>query len=292
MTAKRRISVVVHVMFALIPLICGTYASYEFWTFLFGPINWGAPLIIVGVMEVLALTSMVLYIGRIEWPLSSLRHTLPFMSFLPLGWELYLLLDPNIGWLGAGVVATGLTGWFIYLSFVLYHSLERLFISPQETAREKAQEQSTALKVAIEQFSIVQEAAKSSLEFTRKLLTDVQGLEDNEPKDVTPLHLPQSAPHWVESNYDQWDKVEKAIAKRLPDQPILINDGDLDTSFMETKDDADPRLRKIVELASRKTMDGEWQYTQVAIRNETKADINLISTVCKLVRSGQLTIKV
>ena len=159
--ARRRISLAAHIIFLLVPLGAGTLAAFTVWTELFG-----SPWVAVGLiatLEVLALSSLILYIGRIQWPLAWLRHIIPFFWMVPLGYELYRYLAPQMeGWLvGAGVLALVVTGWLVFLAFQLLHSLERLFIDPVEAVRERAIEQMEGLRTTLSSWQEASGAVQS-----------------------------------------------------------------------------------------------------------------------------------
>jgi hypothetical protein len=102
--------------------------------------SWVLAVPMVAVIEVLALVGLALFILRIESPFTGLRHLLPFISIVPLGRELYLLLmhnDPWVAW-SLTVLATLV---LVVISWQCFRTIERLFIDPLDAAREKARAQ-------------------------------------------------------------------------------------------------------------------------------------------------------
>lgn len=137
-TRRRWASLIVHVLFVTVPFTLSTASALLFWKAMFG--KWELAMPMVAVIEVLALVGLVLFVLRIESPFTSLRHLLPFISIVPLGRELYLLLahnDPWIAW-SLTVLATLI---LVIISWQCFRTIERLFIDPIAAAREKAREQ-------------------------------------------------------------------------------------------------------------------------------------------------------
>lgn len=142
----RKISLAVHVLVLSLPFGTATLSSFFFWQSLFH--DSGLALLIVFIAEALALSSLVLYIARISWPLAWLRHALPFISIVPLGWEMYLLLRGNSP--GIAIATSGIvTIWFVFLSFRLFRSLEDLFIDPILAAAEVEIERNEQSRIAL-----------------------------------------------------------------------------------------------------------------------------------------------
>ena len=144
---KRKISLVVHVAFVSVPFLASTASAIHFWNTLSGNL-----LLAIGMMlvvEILALTGLVLYIYRIKSPFTVLRHALPFISIVPLGWELFQLLSKQEGnseavvWTATVVV----TVIFVFVSWRCFTTIEGLFVNTIEAAKEKAQEETQALQV-------------------------------------------------------------------------------------------------------------------------------------------------
>lgn len=148
-TTRRKWSLAIHVAFVLVPFTLSTVSALLFWYEMF-KFNWWLAVPMVGVIEVLSLVGLVLFLTHIESPFVYLRHLLPFISIIPLGRELYLQLkhdDPLVAW--------GLTGIstliLVTIAWQCFRTIERLFISPVEAAKEKAREQIGALSVTLAQ---------------------------------------------------------------------------------------------------------------------------------------------
>lgn len=145
-TNKRRASLMVHLGFVSIPFSISTVSAVLFWKAMFKDILLAIPMVMV--IDVLALAGMVLYIAKIESPFQRLRHLLPFISIVPLGRELYLLLQHNgdgVAWLLTIVV----TAILVAIAWQCFVTIEKLFVNPVEAAREKAKEQITQLQIAL-----------------------------------------------------------------------------------------------------------------------------------------------
>lgn len=147
-TTRRKASLAIHVVFVLVPFTLSTVSALLFWRAMFG--GWWLAVPMVAVIEVLSLAGLVLFLTKIESPFVALRHLLPFISIVPLGRELYLQLrqnDPLTAW-GLTIVATLI---LVAIAWQCFRTIERLFISPVEAAREKAREQIGALSVTLAQ---------------------------------------------------------------------------------------------------------------------------------------------
>jgi hypothetical protein len=147
-TKRRKASLVIHVAFVLVPFILSTVSALLFWRAMFG--GWLLAVPMVAVIEVLSLAGLVLFLTKIESPFVALRHLLPFISIVPLGRELYLHLyqnGPLVAW-GLTIVATSI---LVAIAWQCFRTIERLFISPVEAAKEKAREQIGALSVTLAQ---------------------------------------------------------------------------------------------------------------------------------------------
>lgn len=138
MTRKRKISLAVHIAFVSIPLVAGALAAVAMWYALFGSLWFAIPMVVV--VEVLALAGLVLYIARIPSPFWTLRHLLPFISIVPLAYELYLLLAKN-GFATAITATTVVASILIWVAHKCYRTIEDLFIDPAQAAEELAREQ-------------------------------------------------------------------------------------------------------------------------------------------------------
>ena len=139
----------------LVDLVWSVSSSLHFWLWSFrDPIYaYGAVLCI----DALALIGLLLHLARIASPLVQLRHTLPFVSALPLAFDMHGQFAHlgNLSW----VFTTGITTLLVVLSFIVWRTIERQFISPVEAAREYAQQQMQALHIRSVQLQVMQEAA-------------------------------------------------------------------------------------------------------------------------------------
>lgn len=155
-TNKRRASLAIHATVVLIPFGFSTGSALLFWQALFQSWLIAAPM--VGVVDMLALLGLVLYLVRIESPFVALRHLLPFISVVPLGLELYALLEHNGAWVAvpATVVVIGV---MVGVAWQCFRTIEQLFVSPIEAAREKAREQVRALTISMAQLREIESAA-------------------------------------------------------------------------------------------------------------------------------------
>ena len=136
-TAKRKASFWVHAAFVSVPFVASTIAAGAFWGNLFGSYWLAVPM--VAVVEVLALAGLVLYIARIPSPFWVLRRLLPFISIVPLSYELYGMLQHNGAWV-AGVATLVVAGVLLAVAHQCFATIEKLFIDPIEAAIEEAQE--------------------------------------------------------------------------------------------------------------------------------------------------------
>ena len=152
-TKSRWISLAVHVALALLLLIWSTSSSIHFWTFAFtDPIYvYGAVTCIDGI----ALLGFALHLMQVESPLASARHALPLVSALPLAFDMhkqFMHLDGPIAW----VLTIGMTALLVALSFIVWRTIEQLFISPVQAAREYAERQMQTLVTVSEQMQVMQ----------------------------------------------------------------------------------------------------------------------------------------
>jgi hypothetical protein len=148
-TKRRWASLAIHVAFVSVPFTLSTVSALLFWAAMFND-NWWLAVPMVAVIELLSLAGLVLFLTRIESPFVHLRHLLPFISIVPLGRELYLQLrqnDPPLAW-SLTILTTGI---MVIIAWQCFRTIERLFISPVEAAKEKAREQIGALSVTLAQ---------------------------------------------------------------------------------------------------------------------------------------------
>jgi len=174
-TKRRWASLIVHVLFVTVPFTISTVSALLFWKAMFN--SWGLAVPMVAVIEVLALIGLVLFILRIESPFTGLRHLLPFISIVPLGRELYLLLahnDPWIAW-SLTVLATLI---LVVISWQCFKTIERLFIDPIAAAREKAREQVATFTRTLAQLEemnvIVDGFVRERLEYRKEVAVSVR----------------------------------------------------------------------------------------------------------------------
>jgi hypothetical protein len=170
-TKQRKIAFWFHVIVVAIPFTISAVSAWLFWYNLFQS-GWIATAMVI-VVDVLALSGLVLYIYRIESPFVALRHALPFISIIPLGLELYGLLADR-GWV-AYPVAIIATAILVAVAWQCFATIERLFISPLEAARERAREQAQALTLSLAQLreyeSVADEFALERLQYRMPQMT-------------------------------------------------------------------------------------------------------------------------
>lgn len=149
-STTRRLSFWVHVTFVSIPFAAASVSALLFWHDLFDSWYFAVPM--VTVIDVLALTGLILFIARIPSPFVPLRHALPFVSIVPLARELYMLLSPNGPWV-AVPITTIIIGIFTWIAWQCFGTIERLFISPTLAARERERERLSYLAIELEQLA-------------------------------------------------------------------------------------------------------------------------------------------
>lgn len=149
-TRARWASFIIHVVFVSVPFLASSVSALLLWYALFG--SWLLAVPAVLVVDVLALTGLVLFIAGVPSPFVPLRHALPFVSIVPLGRELYLLLDHN-GALTAVLVTLLSVIVLTAIAWKCFATIEALFIDPIESAREKAREQLSILSIELAQLS-------------------------------------------------------------------------------------------------------------------------------------------
>lgn len=137
-TRQRRLSFAVHIVFVAVPFLASSISALLLWNALFK--SWWLAIPAVLVVDILALMGLVLFIARVPSPFQPLRHALPFVSIVPLGRELYLLLEHN-GPLTAVTVTAIAVIVLTVIAWKCFDTIEALFISPVEAARERAREQ-------------------------------------------------------------------------------------------------------------------------------------------------------
>lgn len=139
----------------MVPFAFSAVSAWLFWNGLFQNAIIASSMVFV--IDTLALLGLILYITRIASPFQVLRHALPFVSIVPLGIELYGVLEPN-GYALAMTMSLLATGIMVTVAALCFRTIEQLFIPPLDAAREKAQQDVAALALAMEQFNVVSEA--------------------------------------------------------------------------------------------------------------------------------------
>lgn len=196
-TPKRKASFIIHALIVSVPFTFSTASAVLFWHNLFQ--SWLVAVPMVAVLDVLALIGLVLYIVQIESPFVHLRHTLPIISIVPLGLELYTLLEHN-GVYTAVLVASIATAVLVAIAWQCFRTIERLFIDPVVAAREKAQAQLKTLAIAQAQLletraiteQFVQEWQRGG---TARRAVSVQPVQADAPRiasEKTNEHVPSS----------------------------------------------------------------------------------------------------
>lgn len=177
-TRKRKVSLLIHGFFVSVPFTLSTVSAVLFWHVMFD--SWLLAGAMVAVLDVLALTGLVLYIARIPSPFVTMRHLLPFISIIPLGRELYLLLAHNDLWL-AWLLTLVTTGVFVVVAWQCFRTIEALWIDPVSAAREQAREQVSVLETKLAQLTVLSDAADSFA--WRRLSAVVQALPVDDTQD-------------------------------------------------------------------------------------------------------------
>ncbi len=191
-TNRRKASFFIHAYFVGIPFGLSTGAALAFWHDMFG--MWMIAVMMVAAIEVLSLTGLVLHIARVDSPFVSLRHLLPFISIVPLGRELYLLLahnDPLVAW-SLTVTATLV---LVVIAWQCFRTIERLFIDPVDAAREKAREKVSSFArelAALEEMNgIVDGFVRERLEYRNSgLAVDISRPQTPQTQTASALALP------------------------------------------------------------------------------------------------------
>lgn len=193
-TTKRKASFWVHTTVVAIPLVWSTVSAFNFWASLFNTPWLAAPM--VAAIEILALLGFVLFIVGIQSPFTTLRHALPFISVVPLMWELYTLLQHNGLWI-AIITTVVVAGVLIAISWQCFSTIERLFINPVEAARERALEQLNSIQVGLMQAKEIKSLADSFIaEYSQPVTLPLPATTSQEalqaPQDTQVVSLPGS----------------------------------------------------------------------------------------------------
>ena len=181
-TLKRRLSFWIHSTIVIVPFLFSTVSAWLFWYGLFGDGVIASAMIVV--IDALALIGLIMYITRIESPFQVLRHALPFVSIVPLGVELYRVLEPN-GQTLAVTVAIVSTAIMVTVAALCFRTIERLFIPPLDAAREKAEQDVAALTLTMEQLSVVSKAVAVFRDSTTPQVIISEAIDS--PTAITPI---------------------------------------------------------------------------------------------------------
>jgi hypothetical protein len=156
---KRKASFWIHTAFVSVPLAWSTVSALLLWHDLFN--SWWLAVPMVAVVEVLALAGFVLNILGVPSPFVRIKGLLPVISVVPLGRELYLLLEHN-GQVTAATVTATVVVLLTVIAWQCYRTIEGLFIDPLVAARERMNERwSTTIRpliIAQEERTIIDRA--------------------------------------------------------------------------------------------------------------------------------------
>lgn len=192
---KQKLSLGVHTFFAIAPFIAGTASAFLLWSFLFK--NWWFALAAILVVEIPALSGLLMHLFNIQSPLARLRHVVAVVSSVPLGWELWQLLQHN-GWFLAGVLVVVLIVVLATLNIACVREIERIIFSmPQSVeARVAAQDATTR-----QQLELLQAQAASAMMMAQAYQQAIQQLAQAPAQLALPA--PQVAQVQAEVDIDQ-----------------------------------------------------------------------------------------
>jgi len=144
----RKASLLIHGIYAAGWLIAGAISAGLFWHELFQSI-----LIAVGLVasvELLALVGLGCKLASIPSPFQPLRHVLPYISVLPLGYELHKILTAvgNPLWVSLLTVVV-VASIAIFIAWRCWGTIEMLFNDPVKAAQEQAKEQVGVFKIEL-----------------------------------------------------------------------------------------------------------------------------------------------
>lgn len=221
-TKRRKASLAIHVAFVLVPFTLSTVSALLFWRAMFG--GWWLAVPMVAVIEVLSLAGLILFLTKIESPFVALRHLLPFISIVPLGRELYLVLEHNppiVAW-SLTVLATLV---LVVIAWQCFRTIEQLFIDPMEAAREKAHEQVSAFRLQLAQHEemslIVDNFVRERLNYHESVTTIAPAaLESSAPVLDTPVNTSKTA--LVKAHARATGKHESTVWRQLRDGTITL----------------------------------------------------------------------
>jgi hypothetical protein len=150
-TTRRRASLIIHALVVLIPFVFSAGSAVLFWYSLFR--SWWVAGSLVTVIDGLALLGLVLFICRVPSPFQALRHVLPFVSVVPLGYELLTALSAhNNVWLSA-IVSGIVTAVMVAVAWQCFRTIEQLFVDPLTAAMELAEEKAERERLQVAQVS-------------------------------------------------------------------------------------------------------------------------------------------
>lgn len=150
-TMRRRASLIIHALVVLIPFVFSAGSAVLFWYGLFR--SWWVAGSLVTVIDGLALLGLVLFICRVPSPFQALRHVLPFVSVVPLGYELLTALSAhNNVWLSA-IVSGIVTAVMVAVAWQCFRTIEQLFVDPLTAAMELAEEKAERERLQVAQVS-------------------------------------------------------------------------------------------------------------------------------------------
>lgn len=162
-TNRRKASLVIHSVVVLIPLTFSTVAALFFWQWLFQ--SWLIAGALVSVIDALSLLGLALFILRVASPFQRLRHVLPFVSIVPLGYEMWFMLAAHNDALLSIGVALIVTAILVAVAQRCYVTIERLFVDPTEAAEELVAEQMSqvtrAMHMRVTQLSVTLDAHRA-----------------------------------------------------------------------------------------------------------------------------------
>lgn len=193
---SRKVSFAVHLAFIALPLALATAAAFNWWSSAFGD-PWIAAALIA-TLEILGITSLILYIQRVQWPLMWLRHLIPLFSTIPFGYELYTYLEPNVGIGGAIPLACAVVVWFAWIEFILLRSFETLFITPLEAVQEATRTRMESLALNLSEWQTAATAVRSFAQSVVMVDHAPQGLEDVQPTMPRLLPAPNANPKMLD----------------------------------------------------------------------------------------------
>jgi len=193
-STKRKSSLVIHSIIASIILIWSLDASVTFWQSLYKDniFAYGT----VAVVDCMTLLGMILFILKIDSPIQWLRHLLPFVSVLPLWSELQMQFAQLTSFYQYTLTAI-VTSILVSLAWLIWHTIENLFIDPIEAAGEAFQHQLDVVGRTLIQLRDANDRLRS---FQEEIITVQPGFSQMQPT-AQPV-LPESSQESYLSAYD------------------------------------------------------------------------------------------